>query len=93
MILVLLPSRDLTQMRSDVTRTSRNTQSACQNLQSASQGSETGAVMALEREKGEKMQLESQMREKLKDMLDMQAKFDAEKGDLTTRWVPARKVV
>ena len=77
--------RDLSQMRSDLTRTTRNTHSACLSIEAASRGSETGTALSLERERGEKLQLEAQMREKLRELMEVQARFDAEKADLSSR--------
>lgn len=58
---------------------------ACLNLNANQRVSDTSAKVSLEREKGEKGEVEDQLRSKVKEMLQMQDEFEAEKAKLKSR--------
>lgn len=60
--------------------------SACAALRSR----EDGSAQLLERETGQRLQLEQQLRETVTEMMTLQAKSDSERAELNTRSVTTR---
>ena len=75
----------MAQVRAEMTRSARNLHSACLNLTSNMRTNETSSVVHLEKERSERVQLEQQLRDKVKELLDLQARFDADKTELNSR--------
>ncbi|TNM88881.1 hypothetical protein fugu_005135 [Takifugu bimaculatus] len=77
--------RDLSDMRNELARTCHSVQVSCSSLSSVLHSREGGAVLALEREKSLRLQLEQQLRERVGEMMNFQTKADAEKSGLSLR--------
>lgn len=60
--------------------------SACATLR----GREDGSAQLLERETGQRQQLEQQLRETVTEMMTLQARSELERAELNTRCVTAR---
>lgn len=72
-------------MRNELARACHSAQVSCSSLSSVLHSREGGAVLALEREKSLRLQLEQQLRERVGEMMNFQTKADAEKSGLSLR--------
>ncbi len=75
-------------MRNELARASHSTQVSCAGLSATLHSREGGAVLALEREKALRVQLEQQLREGVAEMMNLQTRTDAERSELNLRSVP-----
>ena len=82
--------RDLNGQRSEATRAARSFQSAVYNLSANQRGQDTVVTKQLERERAERSQLEGQLREKSKQVMELQAQLDASTGELQAQLSEAR---
>lgn len=79
-------------MQAEAARTARRLHTACLNLNSNLQLSASSAAGALERQALQGAWLEQQLRDKVREMLQLQGRWDTEKVALQTRWVPERAI-
>ncbi|XP_056663987.1 ciliary rootlet coiled-coil protein 2 isoform X2 [Monodelphis domestica] len=77
--------RGLTDMKSDLARTARRLQTACLNLNSNLRLSESKAFSSLEKQTRNSVWLEQQLRDKVREMIQLQSRWDAEKVELNSR--------
>lgn len=75
-------------MQAEAARTARRLHTACLNLNSNLQLSASSAAGALERPASQGAWLEQRLRDKVREMLQLQGRWDAEKVALQARWVP-----
>lgn len=83
-----LSPRGLADMRADTARTARRLHRACLNLDSHLRLSASRAADALEQRALQGTRLEQQLRDKVREMLQLQGRWDTEKVALQARWVP-----
>lgn len=79
-------------MQAEAARTARRLHTACLNLNSNLQLSASSVAGALERQALQGAWLEQQLRDKVREMLQLQGRWDTEKVALQARWVPERAV-
>ena len=72
--------KDLVNLKGDVTRSKRQMHAACLNLNANMRNAEPR--QSLERVSGEKSQVEEQLREKVREMIQMQDEYETEKNQL-----------
>ncbi|KAG7483363.1 hypothetical protein JOB18_046615 [Solea senegalensis] len=77
--------RDLSEMRNELSRVSHSAQVSCASLSTALHSREGGAALVLEREKALRVQLEQQLRERVTEMMRLQATTDTERSELSAR--------
>ncbi|XP_027960825.1 putative ciliary rootlet coiled-coil protein 2 [Eumetopias jubatus] len=77
--------RGLTDMRAEAARTAWRLQTACLNLDSNLRLSASSGAGALEQQALQAVQLERQLRDKVREMLQLQGRWDAEKVALQAR--------
>lgn len=77
--------RDLSELSHELSRSSRTAQAACLNLGSNVRLSESSAGAALEKQVLLTAQLEEQLKEKVRDMIQLQVRCDLEKAELSSR--------
>nr|XP_012422203.1 PREDICTED: LOW QUALITY PROTEIN: putative ciliary rootlet coiled-coil protein-like 3 protein [Odobenus rosmarus divergens] len=77
--------RGLTDMRAEAARTAWRLQTACLNLDSNLRLSASSGASALEQQALQAVQLERQLRDKVREMLQLQGRWDAEKVALQAR--------
>lgn len=82
-----LPRRGLTDMRAEAARTAWRLQTACLNLDSHLRLSAGSGPGSLEPGAQQAARLERQLRDKVREMLQLQGHWDAEKVALQARWV------
>lgn len=75
-------------MRADTARTARRLHTACLNLDSNLRLSASGTAEAREQQALRGAWLEQQLGGKVREMLQLQGRWDAEKVALQARWVP-----
>ncbi|XP_039768420.1 rootletin-like [Ornithorhynchus anatinus] len=75
----------LMDMRTEVARTARRIQTACLNLDSNQRLSENGAACSLEKRALQEARLEQQLRDKVREMIQFQSRWDREKVELNSR--------
>lgn len=75
-------------MRNEMARVSHTAQSSCAGMAASLRSREGGAALALERESAQRTQLEQQLRERVGEMMTLQAKYDTERAELTSRSEP-----
>merc|ERR1712096_233638 len=76
---------NLNEAINDVQRGARQLHAACLNLGANQNVQDTSAKVSLEKERGEKSDVEGELRSKVKEMLQMQADFEAEKAALNSK--------
>ncbi len=69
--------RDISHMRSDVTRAARSMHSACLNLSANERSRDTQLSVQVDRERTERSELEQKLREKTREVLDLQSQYDS----------------
>lgn len=69
----------------DMARTARRLQTACLNLDSNLRLSENSAACSLEKQALQGARLEQQLREKVREMIQLQSRWDGEKVELNSR--------
>lgn len=79
-------------MQAEAARTARRLHTACLNLNSNLQLSASSSAGALERQALQGAWLEQQLRDKVREMLQLQGRWDTEKVALQARWVPERAI-
>eukprot|EP00062_Callorhinchus_milii_P000370 gi/632935109/ref/XP_007887834.1/ PREDICTED: rootletin-like [Callorhinchus milii] len=77
--------RGLVEVKGTVSRTMRRMQTACLNLDSNLRLSQTSATSTLEKQTAQRVHVEQQLREKVKEMIQLQCKCDTEKAELHSR--------
>ncbi|PAA53113.1 hypothetical protein BOX15_Mlig001435g6, partial [Macrostomum lignano] len=77
--------RDLNNFKNEMTRQSRGVHAACQNLNANLKSAETQGAVALDQERSGRANLESALRERTRELQDLQAKFEAHQADLSGR--------
>uniref|UniRef100_K7FYX7 Ciliary rootlet coiled-coil, rootletin n=1 Tax=Pelodiscus sinensis TaxID=13735 RepID=K7FYX7_PELSI len=78
-------SRDLSELNNELSRCSRTIHASCLNLSSNLRLSESSAGAALEKQALLLAQLEEQLKDKVRDMIQLQVRCDLEKAELGTR--------
>lgn len=84
-----LSPRGLTDMRAEAARTAWRLQTACLNLDSNLRLSASSGEGAREQQASQAARLQRQLRDKVREMLQLQGRWDTEKVALQARWVPA----
>ncbi|XP_076086637.1 uncharacterized protein LOC143057256 isoform X1 [Mytilus galloprovincialis] len=77
--------RDMSHLRSDVTKASRSMHSACLNLSANQRSSDTQLSVLLDREKQERMSLENQLRDKNREIGELQSRYDTHSAELNSK--------
>lgn len=80
------PHRALSELSSELSRSSRTVHATCLNLSSRLRLLEGGASAAVEKQALLTAQLEEQLKDKVRDVIQLQVRCDTEKADLTSRW-------
>ncbi|XP_026517871.1 rootletin-like, partial [Terrapene carolina triunguis] len=80
-----MSERDLSELNNALSRSSRTIHAACLNLSSNLRLSESSAGAALEKQALLLAQLEEQLKDKVRDMIQLQVRCDMEKAELGTR--------
>lgn len=78
--------RDMSHLRADVTKASRSLNSACLNLSANQRSSDTQLSVLLDREKQERMSLESQLRDKNREIAELQSRYDTHSAELNSKY-------
>lgn len=86
---VCLSVRDLCEVRNELSCAAQSVQLQCVSVCAALRSREDGSALLLERETGQRLQLEQQLRETVNKMMTLQAKSDSERAELNTRSVTA----
>lgn len=84
-----LSSRDLSEARNELACAAQSVQLQCVSACAALRSRENGSAQLLERETGQRLQLEQQLRDTVTEMMTLQAKSDSERAELNTRCVTA----
>lgn len=77
--------RDLSHVRNDVTRTSRSMHSACLNLAANVRNSDTQSQVLLDRERSDRAAIDNQLREKNREISELQSRYDAHSYELNAK--------
>lgn len=72
-------------MRNELAQASHSAQVSCAGLSVTLNTREGGVALALESEKALRVQLERQLRERVSEMMNLQARTDAERSELNLR--------
>lgn len=80
-----LARRDLSEVRNELAKASRSAHASCLNLGANLRASESSSALALDKQSARQAQLEEQLRDKVRDMIQMQARCDTEKAELNAR--------
>uniref|UniRef100_W5MM85 Uncharacterized protein n=3 Tax=Lepisosteus oculatus TaxID=7918 RepID=W5MM85_LEPOC len=77
-------------MRNELARVSRGALSSCVSLGASVRASEGSSALVQERQAAQLAQLEGQLRDRVRDMLQLQARCDAERAELSARLAEAQ---
>ncbi|XP_051846433.1 rootletin-like [Antechinus flavipes] len=77
--------RGLTDMKSDLARTARRLHTACLNLDSNLRLSDSHVLSSVEKQARYSARLEQQLRDKVREMIQLQSRWDGEKVELNSR--------
>lgn len=81
-----LPCRDLSELNHELSWSTRTVHAACLNLSGNLRLVESSASAALEKQALLTAQLEEQLKDKVRDMIQLQVRCDMEKAELSSRY-------
>lgn len=79
--------RDLTLIQKEMSQSCRTLHASCLNVSGSHRLAENNGVVAVERQALQLAQLDEQLKDKVRQMMQLQAAYDAEKAELSARLV------